>query len=381
MTRILIHVSSPEQADFFHRIHKALPEEYKATFITNNMLTYIYTFLKLNKRVVILNKFLIKDKGNISKNNVFDYFYTYLIKNDNWDLFFIWNGSLNSQKAIRKFATEREKKILYFEISNIDNKLFVDTEGVNKESSLFKDINKLYQFNVTDFEYNNWKQKYITDRLDNKYKLQQTAVFDRKFYFIKILKYIFNKLERFFGFVTDFNYDFKTYYKSYFNRDKINYDIQNNIFSDYIFFPLQVSNDTQIVYNSNVTVIEALKKIFYISKSENLDLVIKLHPAEQNREILREILKFTQDNDIKISNKDTFELITNAKKIITINSTVGLESLILEKDTYFLGDSFYKYLNKDILKNYINGYLIDVDYFSKSNITNKNINKILERIE
>ncbi len=61
---------------------------------------------------------------------------------------------------------------------------------------------------------------------------------------------------------------------------------------------------------------------------------------------------------------NTFQLIQNANSVITINSSVGLEALILEKNVKFLSKTFFDKLTNEFLVNYIINYLIDIDFFS-----------------
>ncbi|ELY6206047.1 hypothetical protein SNQ33_004490, partial [Cronobacter malonaticus] len=79
-----------------------------------------------------------------------------------------------------------------------------------------------------------------------------------------------------------------------------------------------------------------------------------------------------------ISTDNTFSLIKKSKKVIVINSTVGLEAIFCNKEVIFLGDSFYKYfVNDDVLSYYINEWLVDIDIFEPSVITDTEFRKII----
>lgn len=67
-----------------------------------------------------------------------------------------------------------------------------------------------------------------------------------------------------------------------------NYDYKNR---KYIFFPLQVSNDTQILIHSDIGIEKALEFAVIEAKKNNCDLVIKPHPAEKNSKFVENLLK------------------------------------------------------------------------------------------
>jgi len=150
---------------------------------------------------------------------------------------------------------------------------------------------------------------------------------------------------------------------------------------DYIFLPLQVDSDTQLVFNSEISNLDAIKIAYDLSLSNGLELIVKPHPASFNEKELNEILDLKKKLGFKITNKNSFELINNAKEIVTINSSVGLEGIILNKKVTFLGKSFFPKLNENNLKNYILSYLIDIDYFSDETIDQREIFRIIERIK
>ena len=112
---------------------------------------------------------------------------------------------------------------------------------------------------------------------------------------------------------------------------------------DYIFVPFQVPNDTQIIVNSPwigsmEVFFDAMTKAFSKARIDNMQLVFKEHPSwPKNFEHLiadNKNVLFANDNDTEL-------LILNAKAVVTINSTVGLESLLLGKKVITLGNACY----------------------------------------
>lgn len=115
----------------------------------------------------------------------------------------------------------------------------------------------------------------------------------------------------------------------------------------YLFIPLQVPNDSQIVANSPwiksmeqlfSTVIQAWQE----SVMKDYHLVFKAHPSWPND--FRH-LNISNHKVLFANGNTTQELIEKAKAVITINSTVGIESLLLGKPVLTLGNACYNINN------------------------------------
>jgi capsular polysaccharide export protein len=110
----------------------------------------------------------------------------------------------------------------------------------------------------------------------------------------------------------------------------------------YIFVPFQVDYDTQIISHSPW--IEDMNYLYQVlqrlSKTlpDNIKIIIKEHPASSRS------YQHLHDIDSRIrfeNNMDTSLLISNSEMVITINSTVGLESIVKNKPVIALGNAFY----------------------------------------
>lgn len=389
LIKTLVHARTPEQVNFFKRLESKLKKSHEFEYITFNLLTYLYMKSKFNNKTYILSKYVNKNnykstkinalEGNgIINKNSYGFTKTFLEEKNIWDLFFVWNGELASEIALKDFAKDNEKSILFFEVGNIKGKIFVDPKGTNKKSILYKDIKILEQFDVDEKEYRKWKEEYINKKMIKHFVPQSTKI-NLKYTFIKYLKFINHYFQKILGIISDYKHDWKYLSKVKNSGKNIKYDKINLLDEKYIFFPLQVSNDAQIKLNSDLNLLEGLKVALDKAKKNSLNLVIKPHPAEQDNDFLEKVINFARDNDIIISNDNTFKLIKHSEEIITINSTVGLEAKIMSKKVTFLGDSFYDYLDENNIKNYLLGYLIECDYFSDEEIKKGTINKILSR--
>ena len=115
-----------------------------------------------------------------------------------------------------------------------------------------------------------------------------------------------------------------------------------NSLNSYIFVPFQVDYDTQIISHSpwveNMDGLYSTLRNLVRTLPENIKIYVKEHPSSSRcYHHLHDI-----DNRIEFKNNiNTEELINNAELVLTINSTVGLESIIKNKPVIVLGNAFY----------------------------------------
>jgi capsular polysaccharide export protein len=115
----------------------------------------------------------------------------------------------------------------------------------------------------------------------------------------------------------------------------------------YIFVPFQVTTDSQIILFSPwiKDMIDLIKRLDLVSQNlgHNMpDIVFKPHPAcDQKYDALIE--QYKHHNKLHFNTETpTPVLIQHAKAVATINSTVGIESLLLNKKLITLGHAFYQ---------------------------------------
>lgn len=111
--------------------------------------------------------------------------------------------------------------------------------------------------------------------------------------------------------------------------------------SGFIFFPFQVHDDSQILLYSPRyrSMLEALKAI--VDANEKcLRIVVKEHPSDLGRINYHGKLAGLP-NVLAVQNVPTAELLRRSRIVVTINSTVGIEALLLGKPVVTLGNAFY----------------------------------------
>jgi len=297
-------------------------------------------------------------------------------KNLNVDMAFLWNGSSSANMAIINWTKEKNIKCCFFEIANIPGKIFVDPEGVNAKSKLSRIPEILDNLNDDILEYEFWRVSYLKNKFrknvivaqsKNLRKFNLGAIIDGPLSLYITCPFenapVSNFLKKIRHLIVKFDYD--------------DFCIPD---TRYIFLPLQVSSDSQVLINSDISLEESIVYAAELAKKNRMKLVIKPHPAEPNIAFIEKVLTLKKKYKFLFSNENIFNLMNNAEFVITINSTAGLEAMILGKKVIVLGQTFYKKFNQKRLRQYINDYLVNIDYFSNCNIEyNKEIEKILLR--
>jgi len=130
-----------------------------------------------------------------------------------------------------------------------------------------------------------------------------------------------------------------------FHRSKVSHAKNETFYTalpdHYIFVPFQVKFDSQILLNSkNIkTMTELYQWVEFVEKSTDqpLKFVIKEHPSDPHK--YTEL--YNKNSNITFSNRDTGELVEKADAVVTINSSVGLEAILLHRRVNVLGDACY----------------------------------------
>lgn len=113
----------------------------------------------------------------------------------------------------------------------------------------------------------------------------------------------------------------------------------------YIFIPFQIDHDTQILIHSPWIrhMSHLFEVIIKIANQLNNDLVFVFKEHPSNKKEYPKLHQEASKNEkiMFINNLPTQTLIQNAEAVITINSTVGIESLLFKQKVITLGNAFY----------------------------------------
>ena len=213
-------------------------------------------------------------------------FFKYVSK---YDRIYLWSGLKFEQMIIKEIAKLYNKQIFYFENGFLPNRIVIDEKGVNFYNSVPREKNFYCNYNFI---------KELPSKLVPRLPI---------------------------------NKGFKSH------------DGNINLPSKFIFAPFQVDYDSQIILFSPW--IKNMREFFFILKSIaeelNINIVFKEHPSsKKNYEDLKKIAM--ESNFIYFANNyPTQELIEKSQGIITINSSIGIESLLFNKKVITLGKAFY----------------------------------------
>jgi capsular polysaccharide export protein len=195
---------------------------------------------------------------------------------------FVWNGHTGvCANTLRSLCKLNKTTAFYMERSLLKEGVFFDKEGVNGFSSL---CNKVTKSDLVKFSEN--KQQYISAKNDAP----------------KVRCSNFSKWRK------------------------------------VIFLPLQVQADTNILlFSDNIKTMRSLVLNIYNAISEDTLLVVRHHPEEVEKQLNLPIA-----NNIMYSNKESLHYwIGLSDLVVTINSTVGFEALLVGSPVLTFGKSIY----------------------------------------
>ncbi len=116
----------------------------------------------------------------------------------------------------------------------------------------------------------------------------------------------------------------------------------------YVFLALQVTTDSQIKINSDVDNFDAINYAINYARKKGLVLYVKPHPSEMDFVFLDELEHLSKkESGFFIVRNNTVDLISKADSVVVINSTVGMEAIVLGKEVEILGRALYSFINKD----------------------------------
>lgn len=211
-----------------------------------------------------------------------------------------WNGLKGNRRLFVEAAGRAGTKIIFFELSPLPGRVSIDPSGVNYGNSLPR-CSRYYM----DWRLNN-------DQFKNQWKLIRGDIVSRA--------EVVNK-----------------------NVSQIDKGVPEDQ-RPYLFAPLQVQGDSQIrCYGGPVQSVAHFVRIldeYSRCLPPNWTIRIKEHPSSRVPYKLRESI--SHNSRLIVDNEtDTIRLIKDSSGVVTINSSVGLESLFFEKPVLVLGRAFY----------------------------------------
>ena len=288
-------------ADFFSPLRKHQPK-------SDETLSYLFKRLEVTlahpikstlsgnvrlKEILLLHRKIKKEKTNTAS------FRQALKIMKKFDALFIYNGILPQQKHLITAAKLLNKKIFFFEVGPLPNTIIMDETGINYSSSVPRQISF----------YKNWQLNNPNPAVDFKKLTPALKTTTRK-----------------------------TIYPKPFQTEI------RDLSQKYIFFPLQVYHDTQILFHhawiKNISHLIDIVRRATRYLPQGWRVLAKEHPQCTQR---YQVGAMEDDNFLFANGNPTPDLIKNASLIVTLNSSVGLEAMLFDKPVVTLGQAFYAF--------------------------------------
>lgn len=401
---IMLYCDCPSRFDFFCRIYDAIQKhsDWLPRIIATDLSTITRCLLRginshliyansntgeLDEKFISYNSSLEKLKHLLNDEELkINYWSSRLFlrsfseKNKKFLLYLcVWNGSQVVSMALADEIKALGGRCLFLELGNLPGLMQVDPVGVNAFSSIYYEPWRLSNFNIDPASFNNWVDSFISHKSKTAVPPQVTQKKPSLFwyaldYLSRLLPIIIARHR-----VSPWRMVFgtKTRKKTYIGDEK-----RTLKKASYCFFPMQVPDDTQLLVHSDIGNKEAIFQSLIEARLIGLPLVVKKHPADNSIESDYLLNEISSIPDVTISTLNTYDLIVGAEKVFTINSSVGIEAYIFEKKVKFWGRCVYeKIINRQMLANYVMGYLIPLEPFSNSEVSKYAVHQFLSRYE
>lgn len=252
-----------------------------------------------------------------------------IINSTNFTDMIVWNGAPIFAQVAICLAKRKKIKIWYMENGSLPNTLQLDSKGINYDNSLSEKSSDFYLKQNYKFE------NYCSSITPLPHPPKFHHPFEMLFRYLNkfgiwFFIYIFWK-----NFLPD---QYGKYLRKKVGEDKV------DLPKKFIFIPLQVQDDTQIIINSpHIDNMNEFVELCYktIKKVDpNIRVVVKEHPQDFGRRSYKKLSKKHKDI-IWLKKYPINEVLKKSSVVITINSTVGIEALAYNKPVITLGKAFY----------------------------------------
>ncbi len=242
----------------------------------------------------------------------------------NYDAILILNGLFNVETDVCK---EYGINTFFFEHGYFPNTIQMDHEGVNSDASFA---------NLGFEEFLNYTYPASEFNPDRNYSVKKIHHNETIRALYRILDPRYNRF--LINFINKKRNQDKA--KKRFQRDDSE-QLELERIGTYVFFPLQVNSDTQVILNSPFgSMYEAVEFILPELVKAGYKVIIKEHPLEVEPV---NYASFADNTNVFLTKKtDLNSLIENSAFVVNINSSVGLQSIAKYKKVLLLGSAFYK---------------------------------------
>lgn len=242
----------------------------------------------------------------------------------------LWSSWPVFSQIASHLAKHQNTRIWYMENGFLPNTIQLDSQGINYASSLSSKNADFFLSRGTSTKTTNELRTFIPWHPQWFYFFKMLGKYINKFGYFWFIKRIFWK-----NFLPD-------QYGKYLRKNLPPATIQ--LPKKFIFIPLQVEDDTQIIFYSSLikNMTEFIEICYQAIRqiSPDIGIVVKEHPQDFGRHSYKYLQ--TKYLDIIWLKKYPIEkLISQSTAVITINSSVGVEALKEHKHVVTLGQALY----------------------------------------
>lgn len=283
-----------------------------------------------------------------------------------------WNGMGLAGGVVSAFARARGLPTAYFELGNIEPRLFVDSEGVNARARIAREPWLLDQYEVPDAELETWRAGLIARRRGLMTAPQAPGLVKINPWFaLDLVGHHLLRVPRPMRLTAMARLLRKV---RLWTRMKIPAREPDR---PYLFLPLQVSKDSNLLLCSTCDNRAALAWAARRAADLGLLLVVKPHPAEDDPRLNRTVADLCAARGHLLTTFNTTRLVLGAAEVVTINSAVGMEARLLGRPVTILGDSLYGAMTARQIAVFAMRRLVDFDPFGREEATLSAVDQIL----
>jgi capsular polysaccharide export protein len=292
----------------YRRLNKYKTEEYNSESDIIKYLTTLYKIKNTNR--------IVKQKNQLYQNCHIS------LEHQSIDLMLFWNGANNVEREV---CVDLNISAYFFENGYFSNTFQAQRKGVNCDAEFVKlGLREFLNF------------KYVMSRLEEvDYKPVEVKVSALKRFIYRSFDKEYNRI---FIKAILYNYRLKKAKRRFEKNEEDRIDFKK--IGKYIFFPLQVNSDTQIILNSDFnSMYDALEKTLPQLLQSGYKVILKEHPFEVEKV---DYSKFVDNNNVFLVKKCNLDMLINKSEfVVNINSSVGLQAIENYKKVLVLGKSMY----------------------------------------
>lgn len=283
-----------------------------------------------------------------------------------------WNGLSLGGCVATAFARAMGLPTVFFELGNIETKLFVDAEGVNARARISRETWLLDQYAVSEAEIEVWREGLIQRRRGMATAPQAAGISRINFWYaLDLIGHHVMGVPRPMTLSVPARLLRKT---RLWTKPKIP---AHRPETPYLFLPLQVSKDSNLLLCSAYDNLAALSYAARRATDKGLLLVVKPHPAEDDARLNKAVARVCTENGHLLTTCNTTELLLGATEVVTINSAVGMEAKLLGKPVTILGESLYGAMDARQIAVLAMRRMVDFDPFGREEASVEVVDQIL----